>query len=204
MINAANDSIEDAIHVGITPYGISTSPDGSKVYVANNGSGNVSIINTSVDTVLATVAVGGSPVGISVSPDGTKVYVANQHDTTVSVINTATNTVSDTIPVGDEPDAFGNFISIYTSTAGIATLSAEEESVSIYPNPFTTETTITFQEEQKNTVLKVMDILGNTIQQATLNTKQYSLNMVGFAKDIYFVEIIDENKSVINRKIVVE
>ena len=47
----------------------------AKVYVANNGDGTVSVINTATDTVLATIKVGNdstrsNPNGISVSPDG--------------------------------------------------------------------------------------------------------------------------------------
>ena len=93
----------------LTPYGVSVSPDGSKVYVANSGyeyeyAGTVSVINSATNTVTATITVGyGDPDGISVSPDGSKVYVANDNANTVSVINTATNTVTATIPVGADP-----------------------------------------------------------------------------------------------------
>ena len=53
------------------------SPDGSKVYVTNNLSNTVSVINTATNTVTATIPVGANPFGVSVSPDGSKVYVAN-------------------------------------------------------------------------------------------------------------------------------
>ena len=53
-------------------------PDGSKVYVTNNGANTVSVINTATNTVSATITVGIRPLGVSVSPDGSKVYVANE------------------------------------------------------------------------------------------------------------------------------
>ena len=65
-------------------------PDGSKVYVANSGSpdlsppdptsDNVSVIDTATNTVTATVTVGTvgiGPIPVALTPDGSKVYVAN-------------------------------------------------------------------------------------------------------------------------------
>jgi len=74
--------------------------------------------------------------------------------------------------------------------------------ITITPNPFTSQTTITFSEAQKNTTIKITDVLGNVIQQLTTNNRQLTLDMSGFAKGIYFVRITDENKNVVNRKIV--
>jgi YVTN family beta-propeller protein len=75
-------------------------PDGSSVYVANQNSGTVSVIDTATNAVIATVRVGVEPNGVAVSPDGGRVYIANGASGTVSVIATATNTVIATIPVG--------------------------------------------------------------------------------------------------------
>ncbi len=72
-------------------------------YVANSGSGTVSVIDTATDAVVATVTVGTSPVGVAVSPDGSRVYVANENSDTVSVIDTATDTVAGTVNVGTFP-----------------------------------------------------------------------------------------------------
>jgi YVTN family beta-propeller protein len=106
--------VSATIPVGIHPLGVAVSPDGSKVYVANNpgtSTGTVSVIDAATNTVSATVPVGFGPVGVAVKPDGSKVYVANELANTVSVIDTATNNVIATIPVGNSPDAFGVFIS---------------------------------------------------------------------------------------------
>ena len=88
------------IVVGDSPYGVSTSPDGSRVYVTNAVSNNVSVINTATNAVVATIAVGNQPYGVSNSPDGSRVYVTNFGSDNVSVTNTATNTVMANIPVG--------------------------------------------------------------------------------------------------------
>jgi YVTN family beta-propeller protein len=46
-------------------------------YVANQGSNNVSVIETTGNTVMTTVAVGTNPIRVAVTPDGKHVYVAN-------------------------------------------------------------------------------------------------------------------------------
>ena len=44
------------MNVGIRPRGIAVTPDGTKVYVMNYGSNEISIIDTANDTVTATVS----------------------------------------------------------------------------------------------------------------------------------------------------
>lgn len=76
--------------------------------------------------------------------------------------------------------------------------------ISMSPNPFIEQIIITFTEKQKNTSVKVMNVLGECIQQLTTNNKQLILDMSSLAKGIYFVRIEDENKNVVNRKIIKE
>jgi YVTN family beta-propeller protein len=91
------------IPVGSAPIGVAVTPDGTKVYVTNFGSANVSVIKTATKTVVKTVPVGGNPIAVVITPDGTKVYVANSAGNTVSVIHRPGNTVVATIPVGNVP-----------------------------------------------------------------------------------------------------
>ncbi|RYY38988.1 MAG: hypothetical protein EOO08_11970, partial [Chitinophagaceae bacterium] len=88
------------VPVGTMPMGVAVSPDGSRVYVTNNGSANVSVISPNAYGVIATIPVGSQPYGVAVSPDGSRVYVANQGSNSVSVINAATNSIIANIPVG--------------------------------------------------------------------------------------------------------
>src|ERR1700683_1567577 len=89
-----------------TPFDVAVSPTGPEaggVYVANEGTDTVSVINPATNTVTATIAVGTSPEGVAISPAGPEagdVYVVNEGTDTVSVINPATNTVTATIAVG--------------------------------------------------------------------------------------------------------
>ncbi|WP_300427145.1 beta-propeller fold lactonase family protein [Methanobacterium sp.] len=73
------------------------------VYVANQGSDTVSVINTTTPPETNTIPVGSSPSGVAVSPDGATVYVTNYFSNYVSVIDTATNNVTNNITVGNNP-----------------------------------------------------------------------------------------------------
>jgi YVTN family beta-propeller protein len=51
-------------------------PSGELVYVSNEDSRNLSVIDVDKDSVIATIEVGTRPRGVKVSPDGRTVYVA--------------------------------------------------------------------------------------------------------------------------------
>ncbi|SFE33447.1 YVTN family beta-propeller repeat protein [Spirosoma endophyticum] len=127
VINTATNQVVSTIGVGSSPYGVSVSPDGSRVYVANQLSNNVSVINTATNQVVATIGVGVRPTGVSMSPDGSRVYVANQLSDNVSVINTATNEVVATIGVGESP--IGVSVSLDGSRVYVANQNSDNMSV---------------------------------------------------------------------------
>ena len=81
------------VTVGATPLSVTALADGSRAYVANSGSGNVSVIVTSNNTVSKTITVGTNPVSIASSSDGSKVYVTNRGSNNVSIIRTTDDTV---------------------------------------------------------------------------------------------------------------
>jgi YVTN family beta-propeller protein len=70
VIDVAANTVPATINVGINPEGIAITPDGTRVYVANSGSGayNVSVIDTAANKVVASVAVGTTPFGLAISP----------------------------------------------------------------------------------------------------------------------------------------
>jgi YVTN family beta-propeller protein len=99
VLSLPGNTLVANIPVGITPYDLSLTPDGSRLYVVNANSNNVSVINTTTNQVIATVPVGSAPQSIKVTPDGTSVYVANTKSNTVSTIQTSTNTVTSTFDI---------------------------------------------------------------------------------------------------------
>lgn len=118
-IDAANfGQILATIPVGISPVVVSVLADGTKAYVANNGStaacptgpsgipaaaailpkngcGTVTVINLQTNAVEATIPVAGHPIFLAATsgtPTG-KVYVVSQETSLMTVLRTDTNTV---------------------------------------------------------------------------------------------------------------
>ncbi|MDG4668016.1 beta-propeller fold lactonase family protein [Mycobacterium sp. 236(2023)] len=107
---ATNTIIGEPISVARYPYGVAISPDGRRVYVANETlnpdiAGSVSVIDTATNTVIGSpIRVGADPVSVAISPDGKRVYVGNSRSGTISVIDTTTNkVVGKPIQTGDDP-----------------------------------------------------------------------------------------------------
>jgi YVTN family beta-propeller protein len=93
--------------INLFPAGLSVSPDGKTLYVADNLGDRMSVIDLTTGTVTATIPVGHNPYTTLVSKDGKTVYVSNWGATTLSVVDVsgATPTVIQTIQVGTHPTA---------------------------------------------------------------------------------------------------
>ncbi len=76
-------------------------PDERKLYVANIGSGSVTVIERASDTV-TTIPTGAGSEGIDVSPDGREVWVSNRAAHSLAIIDTATDRVRVTLESGGE------------------------------------------------------------------------------------------------------
>lgn len=86
------------------PAGIAVSPDGSRMFVAENLSNKVAVVDVARQKVATKVEVGEYPYDCVISNDGRLVYVSNWGSRTVSVIDTAINQVVGTLFVGDHPN----------------------------------------------------------------------------------------------------
>src|SRR2546425_1466141 len=85
---------------GHLPSGIAVDPDANKIYVANKGSHDVSVIDGSKDTLLGQpIPVGPSPIALAVNTVTHKIYVSNSGDSTISVIDGSTMTVTGKIQI---------------------------------------------------------------------------------------------------------
>jgi YVTN family beta-propeller protein len=71
---------------GHGPVSLAVNPTTNRIYVANEFSNNVSVIDGGSNTVVATVPVGSGPVGVAVNSGTNRIYVANTGDDTMSVI----------------------------------------------------------------------------------------------------------------------
>jgi YVTN family beta-propeller protein len=125
IINPAAAIEAAPVTVGTSPVAITGTSDGSRVYVANQGSNNVTVVNSD-GSVKTTIPVGTSPSAIAINQDSSLVYVVNSGSNSVSVIDTATEAVTTTIPVGPNP-TFAKFdpvaLRLYVANTGGNTVS---------------------------------------------------------------------------------
>jgi hypothetical protein len=80
----------------------------------------------------------------------------------------------------------------------------DETRINIYPNPFASQTTIVFNEEQKQATIKITDLMGKEIDVIHFSGKELILNKGEMHAGIYFVQIIDENKTFVTKKIIIQ
>ncbi len=106
-----NFNVIATLDVGPSPFGVTTSPDGRTVWVANSGSfannaNTVTVLNARTFAIQSVITVGNFPEDIAFTSDGSQAFVTNSSDATVSVINTATRTVTQTISLASIPMTF--------------------------------------------------------------------------------------------------
>ena len=75
-----------------------------RIFVTNEKSDDVTVIQADSGTVLKTIAVGKRPRGVTASADGTRVYVSNSNSDSVSIIDARALTVLSAVPAGRDPE----------------------------------------------------------------------------------------------------
>lgn len=131
---AQSFTVVKTINVNIQPFGITPSPDGQTMWVANSGSvfansNKITIIDIPSLTEEANkITVGNFPEDIAFTGDGSHAVVTNSSDATISVIDTASRTVLQTISIAPDGLSFPfgitfnkNDDKIFVSTQGGST-----------------------------------------------------------------------------------
>ena len=102
---AAADSVGDTVTVASPAAGVATSPDGTRVYVADYDAGGLSVVDTTTGGVIDLPGV-AAPYDVAVSPDGTRAYVTSSTlKGTVAVLDTTTGSVVAQVDTGAFPQA---------------------------------------------------------------------------------------------------
>lgn len=98
-------SVDGFIATGAVPTGVAFSADGNTIYVANQLSDNVSVINVATNTVVATISTPGFDVfSVQVSLDGSRLFIGT-NQTTVFIVDTGNNQIIGSAQVGSAPNA---------------------------------------------------------------------------------------------------
>jgi YVTN family beta-propeller protein len=96
-------TVTATVSVGTVPLAVAVDPVTNAIYVSNEGSNNVTVINGATNNVTAAVSAGTQPYAVAINSVTNTIYVANYNSATVTVIDGATNTVTATVAVGTNP-----------------------------------------------------------------------------------------------------
>jgi YVTN family beta-propeller protein len=161
---------------------------GNRVYVANQGSNTVSVIDTTTDQVIKRLR-SGRTRHVAASPATNRVHVAN-HDT-VSVIDTTTNQVTATIPIPDLCDGPGG---CYGSAAQLTDVAVSNDGSHVYAVRWYTT------DDGAPSAISVIDAATNTVtstqMEAQLNDVDVTpdgTRLYGAEGDYHWVDIFDAN-----------
>jgi len=108
------------------PSGVALSPEGTRLYAANNLSDSLSVFDVPRRMLLGRVPVGGYPLAVAALPRSAKVYVACEQSGTVAVVNPLTLQHTGDIATGSHPDALcvsRDGQRLYVANAGSDTVS---------------------------------------------------------------------------------
>jgi YVTN family beta-propeller protein len=98
---ATDAAVLARVDVGTTPRGVAVDATRDRVFVANSGSGNVSVLRTSDYTHEATVTAGTTPQTVGIDEPAGKAFVLNQGSASVTVLDALLN--GSGVAVGGQP-----------------------------------------------------------------------------------------------------
>ncbi|UCG29954.1 MAG: YncE family protein, partial [candidate division WOR-3 bacterium] len=220
VINGVTNNVITTITVGDFPRALTYNATNNKVYCANSGGNNVTVIDGVSNGVITTIAVGNNPCALIYNPINNKIYCANAGSNNVTVIDGANNSVITTITVGSWPRAFtwnpvqnrtyvANYNSatvsvIRDSLTGIEELppSASPFFLDIYPNP--TKTIMTISASIPLRTVEIYDVLGNVAKTEYLREPmgKMTIPLEHLSAGVYFVKVISEGTESIRKVIV--
>lgn len=103
VINTATQKVIKVLQAGSDPEQFALSPDGKRLFVANEDIAQASVVDVESGAIVARIQVGREPEGVGISPNGQWVLVSNESDNSVSVIDTKTHKEVNHVTVGKRP-----------------------------------------------------------------------------------------------------
>jgi YVTN family beta-propeller protein len=97
--STASITLGSVIAVGSGPVALALNPVNDKLYVANQSSNTITVIDASTNSVVNTVGVGKAPSAVAINSLTNTIYVADRDSGDVAVIDGTTDTLTAQIPV---------------------------------------------------------------------------------------------------------
>ncbi len=95
--------VSQVLKGGSDPEQFDISRDGRHLFISNEDSARISVLDVVSGALVTQIPVGHEPEGVRLSPDGRWVLVTNETDNSVSVLDTQQLKVAKTIQVGARP-----------------------------------------------------------------------------------------------------
>ena len=192
VIDGVSNTVVASVYTGDFPDALCFNAINNKVYCANFYGNSVSIIDGVSNTVITTVPVGMYPQALFWNPVNNKIYCANRGSGNVTIIDGATNSVVNTLTVDDGPWAFawdsltnrtfvsnyyGSTLSVLRDQTGVHEYACGAPTIlniTISPNPFSKQTTITFTLNHTVDVLTlgIYDVTGRLVRAVQIRNSQ--------------------------------
>lgn len=100
LIDPATNKVVSVIHDIEVPHGVTSAPDGTRMYFTNEALHTLDVVDATTLAVIARVPLSGRPNNVDIGKDGRRVYVGiAQAPGAVDVIDTVALTNAKTIPV---------------------------------------------------------------------------------------------------------
>jgi YVTN family beta-propeller protein len=103
IVDLETNRLVRTLKSGQDPESFDLSPDDKTLYVSNEETAEMSVLDVSSGTVKAKVPVGHEPEGVTVRPDGKVVFVTSEQDNEITAVDTDTLAVLAQIPTGPRP-----------------------------------------------------------------------------------------------------
>ena len=97
---AASQTVQPRITVGTNPVSVAVNPMTNKVYVANAGSNNLTIVNGGTGTPIATLPMPAYPAWVAVDAEANRIYVSALTGANTTIVDGASNAVITTLASG--------------------------------------------------------------------------------------------------------
>jgi len=185
-----------------------------RAYVANRGSGTLSIVDVATRTLLDTIELPGAPLGVAGAPDGTRIYVTLGDTNSVVTIETATNTVLEPpVVVGENPfgiTAVGSSVFVANNASGTISmidandLQATPVTIEVGPAPLgvavtpdETELYVTLFEDNSVAVFDLTAVDGPARTHTIPMQQQSGPTLIAFAPDGGRAYVTNQNSNTV-------
>jgi YVTN family beta-propeller protein len=103
VVDTAARKVIEVLQAGSDPEQFGMSPDGKRLFVANEDVATTSVVDVDSGEVIERITVGREPEGVAADPNGSWVLVTSESDNSVAVIDTRTLRVVKSVRVGQRP-----------------------------------------------------------------------------------------------------